>query len=129
MVGNLGVRGKFANSDHEKIRFSIKWKTIRVVNRICIPNSRTGNYEGLGQHLAGIKWDGLIRRFDPGERNVKEEQEKSGRAADLTEGSKLVVLNSNERKITGISGGNIRNSESGNVSSLQYFHQGALSYT
>ena len=52
LVNNLEVGGRLGNSDHEEIRFNIKWECrLKNENKALVPDFRRGNYEALRKHL------------------------------------------------------------------------------
>ena len=92
LVNNLEVGGRLGNSDHEEIRFNIKWGCCQVnENKALVPDFRRGNYQALRKHLADAS-NLRIRKgasqvtevHEVGSVGIKESQSWAGRPSEVT---------------------------------------------
>lgn len=55
LVNELEVGGRLGNSDHEEIRFNIKWGScLNNENQTLVPDFRRGNYEAMIRYLSEV---------------------------------------------------------------------------
>ena len=88
LVNNLEVGGRLGNSDHEEIRFNIKWGCCQSENHILIPDFSKGDYEALRRQLADesnlrIREDSAEGR-ESGSVGISEPQSRAGRPSQIT---------------------------------------------
>ena len=62
-VSNMEIGGKLGSSDHQEIRFKIKWNIKLPPNQVQVPGFGRVNYDGLGKYLDQLcqvrDWEGV----------------------------------------------------------------------